>query len=128
MMPFSVATMNVFVFGYFAILPIIAVVEQTSSAKAIMSSRHSGWAITIESGKADLTLATFAPRKMSCVGHAPSYMTISFSGTCFLTQLPRFLSGVNRILSFFRLRTTETAFADVQQMSLSAFTSAVELT
>ena len=54
-------------------------------------------------------------------------MTISFSGTWRATQRPRFLSGVKRILSVGRLRTTETAFADVQQMSESAFTSALLL-
>ena len=55
------------------------------------------------------------------------YTTISFSGTCRATQRPRFRSGVNSTFRPGRLRTTVTAFADVQQMSDSAFTSALLL-
>jgi len=72
-------------------------------------------------------LSTLASRRTSCVGQAPSYTTISFSGTWRATQRPRFRSGVNSTLRPGRLRTTVTAFADVQQMSDRAFTSALLL-
>ena len=72
--------------------------------------------------------STLAARSTSCVVQTPSYTTTSFSGTCSATQRPKLRSGVKRILSLSRLRTTETALAEVQQMSDSAFTSAVELT
>src|ERR1041384_8295340 len=109
--------MKVLAFGYFSMRPSIAVVEQTSSATAITSSRHSGCAITTASAKAARALATFAPRSTSCVGQQPSYTTMSFSGTCFFTQLPRLRSGVNRTLSEDRLRMTEAPFAVGQQPS-----------
>ena len=45
--------------------PIMAAVEQTSSAISMMSSRHSGCAITTASGNAERVLATLAPRNTS---------------------------------------------------------------
>src|SRR6266508_1985816 len=127
-MPCSVATMNVRACLCFSTADSIAVVEQTSSAISSTSARHSGCAMTTDSGLADFTRVTLAERSTSWIGQQPSYTTISFSGTLDATQLPRFLSGVKRILFWGSERTTEAAFALVQQMSESAFTSAVEFT
>src|SRR5689334_15593550 len=127
-MPCSVATMNVRACLCFSTADSIAVVEQTSSAISTTSARHSGCAMITASGFADFTRVTFAERRTSWTGQQPSYATTSFSGTFDATHLPRFLSGVNRILFCGSDRTTDAALALVQQMSESAFTSAVELT
>jgi hypothetical protein len=51
-----------------------------------------------------------------------------FSGTCFATNDARLRSGTKRMFSFGSDRTTRGALAEVQMMSLSAFTAAVVLT
>ena len=57
----------------------------------------------------------------------PLLIIMFFSGTCFATKLPRFLSGIKKIFLFGNAFTILTALEDVTQTSLLHLSSAVEL-
>src|SRR6185503_1776186 len=59
----------------------------------------------------------------SCTSHAP-FQAMIFFFDCDATYFARYWSGRKITVSLSRLSTTCTAFAEVQQMSTSAFTSA----
>ena len=64
--------MKVCASGCFATAPIIAVVEQTSSAIATTSSRHSGCAMITASCFSFFSRVTLEARSTSWIGQQPS--------------------------------------------------------
>ena len=65
--------------------------------------------------------------KRSCTSQAPCQEMI-FTLVCPATYFARYWSGRKMTVSLPRLSTTSRAFEEVQQMSISAFTSAEVLT
>ena len=102
-------------------------VEPVKSASAITSGGHSGCAMICTDGSLARTSLSSSPVKRSCTSQWP-FQAMIFTLVCEATYFARYSSGRKITRSAPRLSTTCTAFDDVQQMSLSAFTSAEVLT
>ena len=109
----------------------MAAVEPAKSATSSTSAGHSGWASTSASGQAALTSRISAAVKRSCTSQRPCQAMIRM-WVCRATLRARNSSGIRITRSVPHRRaassTTCTALALVQQMSVSAFTSAEVLT
>src|SRR5574340_426261 len=102
----------------------IWLVERTASAIALTSARHSGCAITTAPGFSFFAARTCSRVTWSWIGQQPFHSTISTSGSLDAIHAPRLRSGPNSTFGTPSDSTTATAFAEVQQTSVSALTSA----
>ena len=98
-------------------------VEPVKSAAAMTSGGHSGCAMICTEGSLARTALSSSAVKRSCTSQWP-FQAMIFTLVCEATYFARYSSGTMMTRSAPRLSTTCTAFEDVQQMSLSAFTSA----
>src|SRR5437016_7170272 len=102
----------------------IAEVEPIKSAIASTDSGHSGCATTLALGYAARASATRRAGNVACTMQVPCQIFMFCRPVCFLTQLPRLLSGKNSTGFSAGIELTIcTALRDVHRISLSAFTS-----
>src|SRR5690606_5405772 len=102
-------------------------VEPAKSAALRTSGGHSGWAMILRPGSAARNASSSSAVNRSWTSQCPFHVMIS-TLVCVWTYLARYSSGIMMTRGTPRLSMTFTAFAEVQQMSLSAFTSADVLT
>ncbi len=97
-------------------------VEPVKSAISTTSTGHSGWAMIWICGSASLYASSSFAVNRSWTSQWPFQVRISpWSGGDVLREI---FVGMQSTVSTPKLSTTSTALAEVQQMSLSAFTSA----
>lgn len=105
----------------------ICAVEPATSAAATTSGEHSGCAMTVMPGRSLRSWAMSATEKRSCTSQRAGWVMTS-TPVAAATLRARYSSGTQMILSAPRWRTIFSTLPEVQQMSLAAFTAALELT
>ena len=96
---------------------------------ALVAHPHSGWMNSSASGSSATRAFRSAPLMPAWTWHSPSQMCMLSRCSWRWTWAPRNWSGQNSTsVSSGTDATTSTAFDEVQQMSVSAFTAAVVLT
>src|SRR5690606_3509471 len=115
-------------FGWFSFTQLIMpLVEPEKSASATTSGGHSGCAMMTMLGSSLRYWRSSSGVKRSCTSQRP-FQAMILTLVCLAMFLARYSSGMHSTRSVPNDSTTLSAFDEVQQMSLSAFTSADVLT
>ena len=95
-----------------------------------MAQPHSGWTNSSASGSASTRARSSSPLMPACTWHSPAQMCRFSRPVSALDVRAEELVGAEQHLAVGSgsSATTSTAFDDVQQMSVTAFTAAVVLT